>query len=58
MWFTHRVQAAYTVVATFLAFMPTYLSSDVHNLAADLLRRAQMALDDLEVVEALRRALE
>jgi hypothetical protein len=57
-WFTHRVQAAYTVVATFLAFMPTYLASDVQNLAADLLRRAQMALDDLEVVEALRSALE
>ncbi|MDE3203169.1 MAG: phosphotransferase [Acidobacteriota bacterium] len=57
-WFEHRVQAAYTVVATFLAFMPTYLASDVQVLATDLLRRAEMALDDLEVVPALRRALD
>ncbi len=57
LWAAHRIQAAYTVVATFLAFMPTYVASDVQQLAADLLRRAQLALEDLEVVDALRSAL-
>ena len=56
-WFAHRVQAAYTVLATFLVFMPTYAGEVAETLGADLLRRAQMALDDLEVVEALQLAL-
>jgi len=56
-WFTHRVQAAYTVLATFLSFMPSYAGADGRGLGADLLRRSKLALEDLEVVAALRAAL-
>jgi hypothetical protein len=55
-WFTHRVQAGYTVVATFLAFMPSY-AGDGQALGIALRRRSEMALDDLEVVDALRAAV-
>lgn len=56
-WLTHRIQAGYTVVATFLVFMPTYLASDAQKLGADLRHRAELALEDLDVVDALRAAL-
>lgn len=56
-WPVHRVQAGYTVVATFLAFMPSYAGADGQGLGRDLLRRSQLALEDLEVVDAMRAAL-
>jgi hypothetical protein len=56
-WFVHRVQASYTVVATFLAFMPSYLAGDGQELGVALRTRSELALEDLEVVEATRRAL-
>jgi Ecdysteroid kinase-like family len=56
-WSVHRVQAAYTVLATFLVFMPSYATSEAQALGSDLRRRSELALEDLEVVEALRAAL-
>lgn len=57
-WTTHRVQAAYTVLATFLAFMPTYLAGDGQVLGVALRTRAEMAVEDLEVVDAVTTALD
>jgi hypothetical protein len=45
------------VVATFLAYMPTYASSDGVGLGDALLARADAAVDDLEVIDAVRTAL-
>ena len=56
-WFAHRVQAGYTVLATFLVFMPSYATPEAQVLGADLLKRSQLALDDLEVVSAISEAL-
>lgn len=56
-WLSHRVQAAYTVLATFLVFMPSYATPEAQVLGADLLKRSQLALDDLDVVSALNEAL-
>jgi len=56
-WAVHRVQAAYTVVATFLAFMPSYAAGDGQGLGAALRRRSELALDDLDVVAAMQAAL-
>jgi len=56
-WSAHRVQAGYTVVATFLAFMPSYASADGQGLGAALRRRSELALDDLDVVDAMRAAV-
>jgi len=53
----HRVQAGYTVLATFLAFMPSYAGADGRGIGKNLLERARLALDDLEVVDAMRAAL-
>ncbi len=55
-WSAHRVQAGYTVVATFLAFMPSY-AGDGQALGIALRRHSEMALDDLEVVDAMRAAV-
>jgi hypothetical protein len=55
-WSAHRVQAGYTVVATFLAFMPSY-AGDGQALGLALRRNSEIALDDLEVVDALRAAI-
>ena len=52
-WAAHRFQASYTVVATFLAFMPSYMAGDGQSLGVDLRTRAEQALVDLDVVEAL-----
>ena len=51
------MQAGYTVVATFLAFMPSYMAGDGAGLGNALLARSDPALDDLEVVDAVRAAL-
>lgn len=56
-WFRHRVQAGYTVVATFLAFMPSYLRGDGQQLGVASRTHSELALDDLEVVDAMRAAL-
>jgi aminoglycoside phosphotransferase (APT) family kinase protein len=56
-WAAHRVHASYTVVATFLAFMPSYQTADGRVLGRALRTRAEQALDDLDVVDALRAAL-
>ena len=56
-WAAHRVQASYTVVATFLAFMPSYQTADGRTLGKALRSRAEQALDDLDVVDALQTAL-
>jgi hypothetical protein len=52
-WAAHRVHAAYTVVATFLAYMPSYASGDGVALGDALLERANAAVDDLEVLDAI-----
>ena len=57
-WTTHRIQAAYTVLATFLAFMPSYLAGDGQVLGMALRTRAEMAVEDLEVVDAVTAALD
>jgi hypothetical protein len=56
-WFVHRVQAGYTVIATFLAFMPSYMSGDGQVLGVALRTRSELALEDLDVVDAMRTAL-
>jgi hypothetical protein len=56
-WFQHRVQAGYTVVATFLGFMPSYATAAGRGLGFALRKRAERALDELEVVDAMRAAL-
>jgi hypothetical protein len=56
-WSVHRVQAGYTVVATFLAFMPSYATGDGQSLGIALRRHSELALDDLQVVDAMRAAV-
>ena len=56
-WREHRVQAGYTVVATFLGFMPSYASAAGRGLGLALRQRSERALDELEVVDAMRAAL-
>jgi len=52
-WSVHRLQASYTVVATFLAYMPSYMAGDGVTLGNALLARADAALEDLDVVDAV-----
>lgn len=56
-WQVHRLQASYTVIATFLAYMPSYQAGDGQALADSLLSRADAAIEDLDVVAAVRAAL-
>jgi len=56
-WSVHRFQAGYTVLATFLVFMPSYATSDALALGTDLLKRSRLAVEDLDAVEAMRAAL-
>jgi hypothetical protein len=56
-WSSHRVQAGYTVVATFLGFMPSYASAAARGLGAALRHRSELALDDLDAVDAMRGAV-
>ena len=53
-WFAHRVQTGYTVLATFLVFMPGYAGPEAQALGGDLRRRAELALEDLDVVDAMK----
>ena len=58
-WDTHRLQASYTVVASFLSFMPSYAGAgdESRALGSSLTSRAEQAVDDLDVVAAIRAAL-
>ncbi len=56
-WLAHRVKAGYTVIATFLAFMPSYMSGDGQQLGVALRKRSELALEDLDAVDAMRAAL-
>lgn len=56
-WSAHRLQAAYTVLATFLAFMPSYAAGDGQSLGSALLKRSELALEDLDVVDAMKASL-
>ena len=56
-WAAYRVQAGYTVIATFLAFMPSYATGDGRSLGAALRWRSELALEDLEAVAAIRAAV-
>jgi hypothetical protein len=56
-WSAYRVQAGYTVVATFLGFMPSYASADGRSLGVALRHRSELALDDLDAVAAIRAAV-
>ena len=54
---SHRLQRRYTVVATFLAYMPSYAAGDGVGLGNAPLGRADAALEDLDVDNAVREAL-
>jgi hypothetical protein len=56
-WTAHRLHAGYTVIASFLSFVPPYNAAkhDVFNGA--FRDRSMAALDDLDTVDALREAL-
>jgi aminoglycoside phosphotransferase (APT) family kinase protein len=56
-WFAHRVLTGYTVLATFLVFMPSYATAAAQVLGADLRKRSELALDDLDAVAAMNEAL-
>ena len=56
-WSVHRVQAGYTVVATFLSFMPSYANADGRGLGLALRKRSELALEDLGAVDAMRAVL-
>lgn len=56
-WSVHRIQAGYTVVATFLGFMPSYATGDAQKLGIALRRHSELTLDDLQVVDAIREAV-
>jgi aminoglycoside phosphotransferase (APT) family kinase protein len=56
-WTAHRVQAAYTVLASFLSFAPHYDTADLADFNAAFRARSFAALDDLETVAALRTLL-
>jgi Phosphotransferase enzyme family len=56
-WSAHRVQAGYTVVATFLVFMPSYATPEAQVLGTALRTRSELALEDLQVPDAIRAAV-
>lgn len=56
-WQRYRLQASYTVIATFLTYMPTYAAGDGVALGDALVERCHAALADLDVVQAIRAAL-
>jgi hypothetical protein len=56
-WLTHRTQAAYTVIASFLGLVPPYNTPEGRPFATSFRERSMLALDDLETVAALREVL-
>jgi len=56
-WLAHRLQAAYTVIASFLTLVPPYNTESRRVFTEAFRGRATAALDDLDTVAALRAAL-
>jgi hypothetical protein len=56
-WMAHRVQAAYTVLASFLSFAPHYDTAELADFNAAFRARSFAVLDDLDTVGALRQLL-
>ena len=56
-WLAHRVQAAYTVIATFLGLVPPYNVPEGRLFATAFRERSMAALEDLDTVAALREVL-
>ena len=57
-WAVHRLQASYTVVATFLAYMPSYAASDGVALGDALLARSDADIVLIGTPIDLRRLIE
>jgi aminoglycoside phosphotransferase (APT) family kinase protein len=53
-WQAHRIQAAYTVIASFLSLVPPYDVEARRMFTTNFRARAMAALDDLDTVGALR----
>lgn len=56
-WMAHRVNAGYTVIASFLGLMPPYDSPEVQPFAKRFRERSMLALEELDSLSAIRRAL-
>jgi hypothetical protein len=56
-WTAHRVQAAYTVLASFLSFAPHYDTAELAGFNGAFRARSFAALDDLDTVGALHELL-
>jgi hypothetical protein len=56
-WAAYRAMTSYTVIASFLSFMPSYQTADGRTLGKALRSRSEQALEDLDVVDALEAAL-
>jgi len=53
-WLSHRVHAAYTVIASFLSLVPPYNTEARRMFTSNFRARAMAAIDDLDSVDALR----
>ncbi|MFO0688589.1 MAG: phosphotransferase [Myxococcota bacterium] len=53
-WLAHRIEAAYTVIASFLSLVPPYDTEARRMFTTNFRGRAMAALDDLDTVGALR----
>lgn len=53
-WQAHRIEAAYTVIASFLSLVPPYDTESRRLFTTNFRARAMAALDDLDTVGALR----
>ena len=56
-WAAHRVLAGYNVIASFLGLTAPYNAPSRRVFSGNFRKRAMMALDDLETVDALRAVL-
>lgn len=56
-WRAHRIEAAYTVIASFLSLVPPYDTESRRMFTSNFRARAMAALDDLDTVAALRELL-
>lgn len=55
-WLSHRIHAAYTVIASFLSLVPPYNTEARRMFTSNFRARAMAAIDDLDSVGALRAA--
>ncbi|MBK7950736.1 MAG: phosphotransferase [Deltaproteobacteria bacterium] len=53
-WLAHRIEAAYTVIASFLSLVPPYNTEARRMFTTNFRARAMAALDDLDTVGALQ----